>query len=84
MQTHTPDTQHTEGPFPLGQTHRLFIGSEWVDTQEHIEIRFPYDRRVLVGRDLQLGGADPVRVGRLAALVAGGEGDVVREARRRE
>jgi acyl-CoA reductase-like NAD-dependent aldehyde dehydrogenase len=50
MQTHTPDTQHTEDPFLLGQNHRLFIGGEWGEAQKQIEIRFPYDRRVLVGR----------------------------------
>jgi acyl-CoA reductase-like NAD-dependent aldehyde dehydrogenase len=52
MQTNTPATlsTHHEGPFPLGNEHRLFIGGQWVDTEEHIEIRFPYDRRVLVGR----------------------------------
>src|SRR5947209_3640104 len=50
MQMHISDTQHTKGPFPLGQKHRLFIGGDWVDTQEQVEIRFPYDRRVLVGR----------------------------------
>ncbi len=39
MQTNTPATlsTHQEGPFPLGNDHRLFIGGQWVDTDEHIE-----------------------------------------------
>src|SRR5947199_10383881 len=36
--------------FPLGQTYRIFLGGRWVEGKEHVEIRFPYDRSVLVGR----------------------------------
>lgn len=47
-------TQHTaqtfEQAFPTGITYRLFIGGEWVESTEQIEIRFPYDRKLLVGR----------------------------------
>ncbi|HLI90122.1 MAG TPA: aldehyde dehydrogenase family protein [Ktedonobacteraceae bacterium] len=39
-----------ESAFPLGNDHRLYIGGEWSDADEQIEIRFPYDRGVLVGR----------------------------------
>ncbi len=47
MQT-THTTQHE--PFPLGQSRRLFLGGEWVDGRQSVEIRFPYDRDILVGR----------------------------------
>jgi len=46
MQTSTTPN----GPFPPGQTYRIFLGGKWVDGKEHVEIRFPYDRSVLVGR----------------------------------
>lgn len=36
--------------YPLGEDHRIFLGGDWVDSTEHVEIRFPYDRSVLVGR----------------------------------
>jgi acyl-CoA reductase-like NAD-dependent aldehyde dehydrogenase len=51
MQTNIPYNKGSEqeSAFPLGGTHKLFIGGEWVDTPEHVEIRFPYDRSVLVG-----------------------------------
>jgi len=49
-QTSTSHTEHTESPFPLGNQHRLFIGGDWVESNEYIEIRFPYDRSILVGR----------------------------------
>ncbi|QBD81830.1 aldehyde dehydrogenase family protein [Ktedonosporobacter rubrisoli] len=48
MQTNTP--QSNSGAFPLGNNHRLFIAGEWVDADDHVEIRFPYERKVLVGR----------------------------------
>jgi acyl-CoA reductase-like NAD-dependent aldehyde dehydrogenase len=49
-QTSTSHTEHTEPPFPLGNQYRLFIGGDWVESDEHSEIRFPYDRSILVGR----------------------------------
>lgn len=46
MQTSTTPNE----TFPLGQTHRIFLGGDWVEGKEHVEIRFPYDRSILVGR----------------------------------
>src|SRR5260370_17379892 len=48
-QPHPTTTEHN-APFPLGQQHRLFIGGEWIEASEQVEIRFPYDRPILVGR----------------------------------
>ncbi len=39
-----------EGTFSLGKDYRLFIGGNWVESDEHVEVRFPYDRSILVGR----------------------------------
>ncbi len=39
-----------ESTFQPGKDYRLFIGGDWVESEEHVEIRFPYDRNVLVGR----------------------------------
>jgi acyl-CoA reductase-like NAD-dependent aldehyde dehydrogenase len=44
MQTLSPKT------LTLGQSYHLFIGGEWIESEQQVEIRFPYDRRVLVGR----------------------------------
>src|SRR5215467_111561 len=41
---------HSESPFPLGNDYRLFIAGDWMEGDEHVEIRFPYDRSILVGR----------------------------------
>lgn len=46
MQTSTTPNE----TFPLGQTYHIFLGGKWVEGKEHVEIRFPYDRSVLVGR----------------------------------
>ena len=46
MQTSSMST----GAFPLGQTHSLFLGGDWVEGQNYVDIRFPYDPDVLVGR----------------------------------
>ena len=46
MQTSSTSTE----AFPLGQTHSLFLGGDWVEGQNHVDIRFPYDSGVLVGR----------------------------------
>ncbi|MBE3559415.1 MAG: aldehyde dehydrogenase family protein [Ktedonobacteraceae bacterium] len=48
MSTDTAKT--AENSYPLGRTHRLFLGGDWQDGQEQVEIRFPYNRSVLVGR----------------------------------
>ncbi len=48
MQTNATHTINAS--FPLGNDYRLFVGGEWVDAQKHVEIRFPYDRNILVGR----------------------------------
>ena len=51
MQTNTPSIYNEQdSPFPLGQTHRIFLAGQWVEGKEHVEIRFPYDRSILVGR----------------------------------
>lgn len=42
--------RYHEESFPLGQQHRLFVGGTWTDTAQQVEIRFPYDRSILVGR----------------------------------
>jgi acyl-CoA reductase-like NAD-dependent aldehyde dehydrogenase len=39
-----------ESTFQPGKDYRLFIGGDWGESDEHVEIRFPYDRNVLVGR----------------------------------
>lgn len=49
MQTQRQLQQHEE-PFPLGQQHALFIGGTWVESPQQVEIRFPYDRSMVVGR----------------------------------
>ena len=36
--------------FPLGNTHQLFLGGDWAEGKTYMDIRFPYDRDVLVGR----------------------------------
>jgi len=36
--------------FPLGNTHQLFLGGDWIEGKTYVDIRFPYDRDVLVGR----------------------------------
>ncbi len=47
--------------FPLGGEHRMFLGGDWMDSSEHVEIRFPYDRSLLVGRvTLELGNNSPL------------------------
>src|SRR5579875_2855694 len=43
-------THNKDNPFPLGGEHRLFLGGNWVESGEQVEIRFPYDRSILVGR----------------------------------
>lgn len=65
MQTST--TQHEqENPFPLGQQHLMFIGGDWVEGKEQVEIRFPYDRSILVGRVAWAGKQDADAVLELA------------------
>jgi acyl-CoA reductase-like NAD-dependent aldehyde dehydrogenase len=39
-----------ESTFKPGKNYRLFTGGDWVESDEHVEIRFPYDRNILVGR----------------------------------
>lgn len=39
-----------ENDLQLGKTYPLFIGGEWLEGKEYREIRFPYDRSILVGR----------------------------------
>jgi acyl-CoA reductase-like NAD-dependent aldehyde dehydrogenase len=46
MQTSTTPNE----TFSLGRTHRIFLGGNWVEGKEYVEIRFPYDRSILVGR----------------------------------
>lgn len=46
MQTSTTSNEF----FPLGQDHRIFVAGEWIEGEEKVEIRFPYDRNILVGR----------------------------------
>src|SRR5260221_4759199 len=46
MQTSTTSNEF----FPLGQNHRIFLAGEWIEGEEEVEIRFPYDRNILVGR----------------------------------
>src|SRR5579884_3966983 len=48
MQTTT--THSKDDLFPFGGEHRIFLGSDWVESGEQVEIRFPYDRSLLVGR----------------------------------
>ncbi len=57
MQTSTSYTEH-QPLFPLGKDHSLFIAGDWVERDEHIEIRFPYDRSILVGRVVWAGRQD--------------------------
>src|SRR6266704_33906 len=51
-------TSLDESTFQPGKDYRLFIGGDWVASDEHIEIRFPYDRDVLVGRVAWAGKQD--------------------------
>ena len=36
--------------FPLGQSHSLFLGGDWIPGKNYVDIHFPYDPGVLVGR----------------------------------
>src|SRR5579872_5606903 len=38
---------HTFSP---GKTYQLFLGGEWIEGKTYVDIHFPYDRAVLVGR----------------------------------
>lgn len=68
MQTTT--TGNTDNNlFPFGGEHRIFLGGDWVESGEQVEIRFPYDRSLLVGR---VAWATPREVE--AALELAGEG----------
>ena len=39
-----------ESTFQPGKDYQLFIGGDWHESDEHVEIRFPYDHDILVGR----------------------------------
>ncbi len=49
MQTATTHSKDNN-LFPFGGEHRIFLGGDWVESDEQAEIRFPYDRSLLVGR----------------------------------
>ncbi len=51
-------TSLDESTFQPGKDYRLFIGGDWVASDEYREIRFPYDRDVLVGRVAWAGKQD--------------------------
>lgn len=42
----TPSSQ----TFIPSQSYRLFIGNQWIESEQQVEIRFPYDHHILVGR----------------------------------
>ncbi len=45
------DTSSTSNnTFSPGNTYQLFLGGKWVESKTYVDIHFPYDREVLVGR----------------------------------